>query len=71
MKKRIVGIKETSPNVFRLSFNGTVLGDSRGYDRNKAISEAKSFVNRNRLDGDWVGSTWTEFENVLDPELEA
>ncbi|QIG68050.1 hypothetical protein EVB55_115 [Rhizobium phage RHph_Y68] len=71
MNKRIVGIQETSPGVFRLSFNGSILGDSRGYSKNEAINEAKSFVRRNRIDGDWQGSTWVEFENVLDPKLEA
>ncbi|QIG73890.1 hypothetical protein PP935_gp115 [Rhizobium phage RHph_N34] len=71
MDKRIIGIAETSHGVFRLTFNRTVLGDSRGYSRDEAIRQAKSFVNRNRIDGDWKGSTWVEFENVLDPELEA
>lgn len=69
MKQRVIGIKETSANCFRLSFDGHVLGDSRGYSRNEAIAEARRFVARNRLDGDWEGSTWVEFENVLDPEI--
>lgn len=69
MEKRVVGIKETSPNCFRLTFNGNILGDSHGYSRNDAIAEARRFVARNRIDGDWKGSTWVEFENVLDPAL--
>lgn len=71
MEKRIIGIKETSANCFRLSFNGHVLGDSHGYSRNEAISQARRFVARNRFDGNWKGSIWVEFENVLDPELNA
>ena len=69
MKTRIVGIKETSTDVFRLSFDGAVLGDSHGYDRDEAIVEARKFVARNRIDGDWQGSTWVEFRNVLDNEI--
>lgn len=68
MKTRVIGIAETSKNVWRLTFNGTVLGDSHGYDRARAISEARSFVARNGLDGDWEGSVWVEFRNVLSDE---
>lgn len=69
MEKRIVGIKETSANTFRLSFNGSVLGDSRGYSKSEAIEKARQFVSKNRIDGKWEGSTWVEFENVLDGEI--
>lgn len=69
MEKRIVGIKETSANTFRLSFNGSVLGDSRGYSKVEAIDKARQFVSKNPIDGKWVGSTWVEFENVLDLEI--
>ncbi|QNH71578.1 hypothetical protein PP938_gp139 [Rhizobium phage AF3] len=71
MKQVIVGIKETSPGVFRLTFDRTILGDSRGYSKNDAIREAKNFVARNKNDGDWVGNQWVEHTNVLDPNLEA
>ncbi|QGZ14054.1 hypothetical protein PP939_gp022 [Rhizobium phage RL38J1] len=71
MRQRIIGIKETSPNCFRLTFDGNILGDSRGYSKQEAISEAKRFVRQNANDGDWVGSTWVEFQNVIDPNLEA
>lgn len=70
MKTRIVGIKETSTGVFRLSFDGKILGDSRGYRRDEAVSAARSFVSRNAVDGRWEGSTWVEFRNVLDSEIE-
>lgn len=69
MKIRIVGIKETSPAVWRLTFDGAVLGDSRGYDRDEAIAKARSFVRTNGIDGDWQGSEWVEFRNVLDGDL--
>ena len=70
MKTRIIGIKETSANVWRLTFDGTVLGDSRGYDKNTATQKARSFVERDGgIDGKWEGSTWVEFRNVLDPSL--
>lgn len=70
MKQRVIGVKETSVNCFRLTFDGYVLGDSHGYSRSEAIKEARRFVARNRLDGDWQGSTWVEFENILDPEIQ-
>lgn len=66
MKTRVIGITETSRDVWRVTFNGLVLGDSRGYRRAEALAEAKSFVG---LDGDWGPNGWVEMENVLDPAL--
>jgi hypothetical protein len=70
METVVYGIKETSPGVFRVTRNGAVLGDSRGYRRNEAISEARELAERNGgIDGDWVGSNWVEFRTILDPAL--
>lgn len=41
-----VGIRETSPGTWRLTFDGRVLGDSRGYDKHRAIEEACRTVTR-------------------------
>lgn len=71
MKTRIIGITETSPGTWRVTFNGSVLGDSRGYDRSRALAEAKTYVERNGgLDGDWGPTGWVEMRNILDPALE-
>lgn len=71
MKKKVVGITETSANVWRVTFNGSVLGDSRGYDRAGALAEAKRYVERNGgIDGDWGPNGWVEMQMVLDPALE-
>jgi hypothetical protein len=45
-KKEVVGIKQTSRDydVWRLTFDGTILGDSRGYRRDQAICEARKQV---------------------------
>jgi hypothetical protein len=70
MKTVIVGIQETSKDVWRVSFNGTILGDSRGYRRSEAIAEARKYVERDGgLDGDWGPNGWEERQNVLDPAL--
>lgn len=70
MKTRIIGIKETAKDCWKVTFNGYPLGDSRGYSRSDALREARTFVSRDGgLDGDWEGSTWVEFRNVLDKDL--
>ena len=69
MKTRVVGIEETSPGTFRLTFDGRILGDSRGYGRAEAIEKARAFVARNTIDGRWEGSTWVEFRNILSEDL--
>jgi hypothetical protein len=70
MLERTIGIKETSPGTYRLTFDGTVLGDSRGYTKSQALDAARSFVARDGgLDGGWQGSTWVEFRNVLDASI--
>lgn len=70
MKTRVIGITETSANVWRVTFNGSVLGDSRGHRRAEALAEAMTFVERDGgLDGDWGPNGWEEFRNVLDPVL--
>ncbi len=72
MKTRIIGVKETARGCWKLTFNGHILGDSRGYSRDEAVREARKFVARDGgLDGDWEGSTWVEFRNVLDKEIDA
>lgn len=53
-----VTIKETSKGSFRLAFNGSVLGDSRGYDKAGAIAEARKY--EGRTDGNWVNGEWIE-----------
>lgn len=39
-----IGIRETSPNVWRITYNGNVLEDSRGYRKEQAIAVAKCLV---------------------------
>lgn len=50
-QKAVVGIENTASNprydVWRLTFDGHVLGDSRGYSRVQATQEAKAQVARN------------------------
>lgn len=60
-----VGIKETSPNVWRVTRNGNVLGDSRGYSRREAEAQARSIASRTD-EGHWEGSTWIPDKFVLD-----
>lgn len=43
-KKQVISIKETSPDVWRVTFDGKVLGDSRGFDRAGALREARDVV---------------------------
>lgn len=64
-----IGIKETAPGSFRLTFNGRILGDSQGFPRDRAIEEARRTAAQ--PDGDWHGSDWVEITRVLDPALEA
>lgn len=47
-KKVKVGVAETSPGSWRLSFDGKILGDSRGYDKARALREAQAHVDRTR-----------------------
>ena len=50
---------ETSPGVWRLAFNYKVLGDSRGYTKAQAMSEARDIVrqaqDRARLENRFSG----------------
>lgn len=62
-----VGIKETSPGVFRLTYDGSTLGDSRGYSRDKAIAEAQKAVAQRGFDLEARRPT----VNTLDPALTA
>jgi hypothetical protein len=41
---RIVSIIETYPNCWRVAYDGRVLGDSRGFDKNGALREARQIV---------------------------
>jgi hypothetical protein len=45
-----VSITETSRNVWRVTFDGKVLGDSQGYTEARAADEAMHIVNR---ETDW------------------
>jgi hypothetical protein len=63
--ERKIGIRETSPNVWRVTYDGKILGDSRGYSRDAAIFEAKAIAARTD-DGDWRGGEWINILNVLD-----
>lgn len=62
-----VSIKETSPNVWRVSFNGNVLGDSRGHRKEGAIAEAKKFVADETR---WAARDGRPAELEIDPALE-
>jgi hypothetical protein len=48
----VVGIKLCNPTdhpsryTYRVTFNGCILGDSRGYDKGRAIEEARKYVVR-------------------------
>src|SRR4051812_7124568 len=46
--RQIIGIAKSSPtyDVWRLTYDGNILGDSRGYSREKAIEEARRTVAR-------------------------
>lgn len=44
--KQVIGIKETSRDCWRLSFDGCVLGDSRGYRKDRAETEARAWIAR-------------------------
>ena len=46
--KEVIGIKQTSRHfdAWRVTFNGQLRGDSRGFDRKGALREAKWFVSR-------------------------
>lgn len=47
---KVVTIAETSPGVWRLAFDGRALGDSRGYDRTRAIAAARERVAEDERD---------------------
>lgn len=53
-----VGIKETSRGSFRITFNGHILGDSRGYSEEMAKAEARKF--NGRTIGNWVNGEWVD-----------
>lgn len=46
MAKAVWSIKETAPGVWRCTINGRVPGDSRGFDKQGAIREAKEVCAR-------------------------
>lgn len=50
MAKTVVGIMKTGEygrhEIWRHTFDGHILGDSRGYDKHKAIEEAVRLVHR-------------------------
>lgn len=46
MRKVVVSIKETSRDCWRLSFDGRIRGDSRGYSKEKAQQEAVAYVTK-------------------------
>lgn len=55
MQTVTISIRETSPNVWRLTHDGRVLGDSRGYRKDQAIAKARERVASNayhRTQGD-------------------
>lgn len=53
---QIISIKETSVNSWRITFDGKVLGDSRGYIKEKAIKEAHRLVAMEY--GEFQGAKW-------------
>ena len=64
---QIIGIKETSPNTWRVTYDGRVLGDSKGYSRVKALEEANKAVAQEH--GEWEGATWRWINRELDETL--
>lgn len=42
--KTVLGVRETSAGVYRVTFDGAVRGDSRGYDYRGAVEEARRLV---------------------------
>lgn len=64
MREVVVSIKETAPNCFRLTFDGAVLGDSRGYSKLKAEQVARS--KNGQESGKWEGSEWVPFRYRCD-----
>ena len=70
METQIIGIHETSPGTFRITYNRNILGDSRGYSKADAIQKARDIVARDGgVDGNWEGCNWVEVRNILDPAL--
>lgn len=45
-----ISIRETSPGSWRITFNGKILGDSRGYDRARAWQVAQEIVRKNHAE---------------------
>lgn len=71
MKTVTIGIMETAHGVYRVTYNGSILGDSRGYTKAQATTEAKRIVERDGgLDGDWGPNGWEEHRNVLAADIE-
>ena len=61
---KVVSITETSRNVWRLTFNGHVLGDSRGYAKASAIRDAREYV---AMQNRWADEQNRPHEYKLDP----
>lgn len=61
MKTVVISIVETSPDVWRVTFDGAVLGDSFGYARHTAETEAWKRASVPDA-GEWQGSTWVPIE---------
>ena len=61
-KAEEVSITETSPGVWRVTFDGCVLGDSRGYDHATARREAIRMVEQEQAwalrDGRFATLVW-------------
>lgn len=63
-RTRLISIVETSRNVWRVSYDGRVLGDSPGFSKGRAENEARTIAARND-DGEWEGGKWVAITNVL------
>lgn len=59
-----ISIRETSPGTWRVTFNGSVLGDSPGYRKEQAIAAAKAAAARDDC-GRWVGNKWVPVTRVF------
>jgi hypothetical protein len=62
-----VNIKETSPGSWRVTFNGHVLGDSRGYRKDEAIAKARQY--NGRVDGEWRNGVWIDAAERFECEV--
>jgi len=70
-KTQTVSIRERTHGVWCVSFDGTILGDSRGYTRERAILEARKIAAIPY--GDWEmidgACVWIDITVILDPAL--